>query len=287
MAVGAVCFIGYQAYRVIAPGRNTKKADQVAAAATTVQAQTVTVDQAARIVQQAVDEVKVTHAAEIATRDQMDKNATGFSMTAKEALKDEPSYAADVARMLIQYSIDALGVKVSAEEANKFIKMAAPLIAKNAAMKAEVERLHTEAVATAVSLKAETDRRVAAEAAATEATTTLKAQTTTLVKTSTVASKLAKENKAWADDAETLWDRIKALGWLSVALAALVVGVLVKLFGWRQVAQDTVALGEHLKGKLVASGHDPAKLEEEVKEWWQGSKNEAVVNAVKTDVLRQ
>lgn len=282
-----LCFAGYQAYRVIAPGRNTKKADQVAVAAANTQAQAVVVDQQAQAVKQAVADATDAHATEIATRDQMDKNATGFSITAKEALKDEDSDAADVARMLIQYSIDALGVQITPQEQQKFIKMALPLIQKNAAMRAQLEQAHLNAVATAASLKAETERRVQAESDAKEAAATLKAQTTTLVKTSTVATKLAKENKAWADDAETWQDRLRAASWLIVTLILLAIGIAVKFLGAKRFSEDMVALQAHTENLAVAAGHDAADLSAKVKDWWQGDKNEARAQAVKANILRQ
>ena len=161
-ALVVVGWLGYQTYRVLAPGRNTKVANQVATAAVSTQLQTITVAQSARVVDIAVGEVMATHATEMATRDKMDRSATGFSITAKEAIKDDPSDAADVARMLIQYAIDSLGVEMTTLEQQKFIQMAAPLIAKNAKMRAELEQAHLDAVATAASLKAEVDRRVTA-----------------------------------------------------------------------------------------------------------------------------
>ncbi len=282
-----VSFLGVQFYKVIAPGRNSKKADQVAIAAVSTQLQTITVEQSARVVDIAVADVKAAHAVEIGTLNKMAANATGFSITAKEALKDDPSDAADVARMLIQYSVDSLGVELTALEQQKFIQMAAPLIAKNAKMRAELEQAHLDAVATASSLKAETDRRVEAEATAKEATTTLRAEAKKSVETAKVNVKLSNQNKAWADDAETLWDRIKAAGWLIGTLVVLGLFLAWKLLGSVKFGQDMVALQTHTEGLAVTAGHDANELAGKIKEWWQGDKNEAKATAVKTDVLRQ
>ena len=102
-----------------------------------------------------------------------------------------------------------------------------------------------------------------------------------------MGAKLAKANQAWADDAETAWDRIKALGWLSVSLAVIGLIVAWKLFGTKKVLGDAVALQSQTEQWAVEAGHNAAELGAKVKAWWGGDKNEAVVQAVKTDILRQ
>lgn len=287
--VMVLSFVAYQGYRIIAPGRNTKKADQVAASAATAQAQTVTVDQQAQAVKVAVDAATEAHKAVVAARDAIDDGVNGRIESARAMLATdkEPTAAETAALIMLSDAQTALGRKLTDAEKAYWTKLAIPLIERQQAALAEAQKqreIAANAIAVRDAVQAESAKK---DTIITTQASALTVETKKSVETARVNTKLANQNKAWADDAETLGDRIKALGWLSVTLAVLAAGVAIKLLGWKRFSEDMVALQAHTETLAVAAGHDANDLGGKIKDWWAGDKNEAKVQAVKTQVLRQ
>jgi hypothetical protein len=178
-------------------------------------------------------------------------------------------------------------VKLTPAEAEKFAKLAAGLLAKNAAQRAELDRMKAEAIATQATLAAVHEHAVAADAQAQKLSGQLTVQTKTLTAAAGTAAKLTQQNKAWADNEEGLWDRIKALGGLAAALLLIALLLGFKFLGVKQTLTDTVAAGEYLKTQAIAAGHNAEELEAKLHTWWEGSKGEAVWADIRSKVLRQ
>lgn len=284
-----VGFVAVQAYRVFAPGRNTKKADQVATSAATVQAQTVTVDQQAQAVKQAVDAATDAHKAVVAARDAIDDGVNGRIESAKTMLATdkEPTAAEVAAQIMLDDAQAALGRKLSDADRAYWTKLAIPLIQRQQDALAEAAKqreIAAQAIATRDAVQAESSKK---DAVITTQAKELTARTHKATETARVNVKLANQNKAWADDAESWQDRLKAAGWLIVALVAVAAFIAWRLLGSVRFGQDMVALQAHTESIAVEAGHDAGALAAKVKEWWAGDKNEAKAQAIKTNTLRQ
>lgn len=287
LIVCGVCWAGVQLYRVFAPGRNKDKISQVAESANKTKDQATEVENIAKAVKTAVAVVAETHKNEIDAHKKVEHNAAGFVTAASEVLVTDLSDEAMAAKELQQAALDALGETFTPEELARYSKLAKGLLAKNVEQRVELERLRTQAAVDRATIEATAERAKASEASAKLLAGQNAVQATNLVKTATVNAKLTNEVKTWADGAESAWDRVKALGWLSVAIGLVAVLFAIKFFGTKAVLTDVVALGEHVKAAAVEAGHDAGALEQKIHTWWEGHKNESIVAGIKSKVLRQ
>jgi hypothetical protein len=278
----------YEYGKLISPGRNTKTADKLATVTQTTQQQAAAADAQAQAVKAAVADVEAKHAAVEKTQADMAASATGFIAGSTAALQSDPkpTPAETVSLGLNDDASKALGSTLTPAQAATWNKLVAGLLANNAAAQAQVEALKAQSATEAASLAGAQQHAADSDAQVTQLSTALATQTKTLTATATIAAKLGASNKSWADDAETLWQRIEALGWLSVFLVALAIFIGIKFFGVKTTLTDATALVEYVKGEAVKAGHDAVSLEQKIHTWWDSSKNENKVASIKKDVLR-
>jgi hypothetical protein len=286
---GLLCTgIAYEAAKVFSPGRNTKTADKLATATANTQAQAKAVDAQANAVKLAVADVEARHAVVEQTQAAMASNATGLISGSTAALQSDPrpTQAETIALGLNDAASKALGSTLTPAQAALWNKLVAGLLANNAEAWSEVNTLKAQGQLTAGILAATQQHAAQSDAHATQLAAELTTQTKTLTATASTAAKLGALNKSWADDALTLWQRIVALGWLAVLLAVLLLGLAIRFLGLQKTLQDTVALGEYMKGEAVKAGHDVMQWEQKIAAWWAGDKGEKVVAKIKENVLR-
>lgn len=282
-----VCAGGVELYRVFAPGRNKQKIDQVAQAVVTNQTQALQHDDTASKVKEAVADSQKQHAVEIAAHEKVQHNAAGFVTAAQQALETDTSEEAVAAKELQQDALDSLGSPLTPEEVVKYSRLAKGLLQKNAEIQAELAAAKQEAIADRAALDSEKAHSKSSDEKVTTLVVQNKNQAGKLVVSATTIAKQTASIKTWADGEETWMDRIKALGGFAVIAVLVAVLLAIKFFGAKNVLTDTVALLEHVKSAAVGAGHDAVALETKIHDWWEGSKNEQKVAAIKTDVLRQ
>ena len=286
--VALVLAAGYEGYKVFQPGRNKTKTDAAAVAVVQTQAQTVTVDQQAAAIKAAVDTSNAAHAAAEASHAKVDADAAGGVYGTQEFLWRGDTKGAQAANAV---AWAALGDSLTPSQKKVWDTLVAANAADAAALAERdktIATLQVSAAADHAALGVASAHAKASDAALTSLTVEHAKTTKQLVATATTASKLTQQVQAWADNSETLWDRIKALGYLSVILGVLVFLILVKLVGVQKALGDAVALGEYVKGEAIKAGHDAVSLEAKIVAWWEGdAKGAAKIQAVKTNVLRQ
>ncbi len=275
----------WQWKKLTAPGRNTKTATAAAAKADLAKTQADQVAAQADAVKAAVAQAGTAHQAEVATHRAIENNAAVFVEASTQVLKSDPSPSTEtiIAIDLNDAAAAALGVHLSPEQ----LRIVSTLIKKNREASEEIAKLKGEAIATRARLDAVTAQATTADALAKDLIAKLDTSTHELTATATKAATLAESNKRWADDALSLWDRIKALGWLAVFLALFAFGTVWKLFGFRTALHDSVALGEFLKDHAFAAGHDAVNLEQKIHAWWEGDANQVRIAKIKSNILRK
>jgi hypothetical protein len=284
-----VTAIGYEADRLFSSGRNKATADKLAAASQTVQQQATQINTLSQQAKVSVAQAVQDHQAENKAHEDREANATGFVEGSVQALQSEPNptQAEIVALALTQQAEAALGGATAAEKA-VWTPLVVQLLKNNTEAWAKVQQLQSAALATNATLRATSQRAEASDSHVTQLVSSLSVETKAHVDSAAQATTLAVQNKTWADNALSWYQRFKALGYLSTLLVALVAFIGVKLFGAKAVLTDAVALGEYLKNGLVAGGKDVVSLEKEIHDWFEGDvKSEATITAIKKNVLRQ
>ena len=276
-AVAIVGLCGYLYTQVFAPGRNKKVADQIAVATAKADTQAQEAKAQALATQAAAAQAQLEHAKELALRDQMDQNAASFSAQAKAVLAADPkpSEYTIVALGLLDSVETSLGVQFTAAQRAAFVARVVPILAHNAEVEAQLAQEKTASAALAAGKDAEHARALAADVHVTELSSQLAVTNSYLASTSVKAANLAKDNAAWADNAQTLWGRFKAAVILGGVLILIIVGVSLKLFGVTKTKDTTVALVEQMKGWVAAGVTDVGQLKAKMKEWNDGDTSQA------------
>jgi len=272
VGVGVFLLCGYLYLKVFAPGRNTAVADKAAIAAAKTEQQAVDVQHETKAVQQAVAAVIKAHQELDSTHQTIEANASGFSYAAHATLLKEPnpSPVVKLATTLTESSYKALGESLSPEQKAIWDSLLAAHEDDKVAIAnrdAKIAQMTTDAVAVHATLVAVTAHANASDATAVAAVKQLDKQTTALVVTSQVATKYTSANAKWADNAETLGDRIKALGGLSAILVLVAGYISIKLRGVTKTRDDAVALAHHGFSLAEKAG---VAVKEEWDKWWGG-----------------
>ena len=268
-AVAIVGLCGYLYTQVFAPGRNKKVADQIAVATAKADTQAQEAKQEAAAIKVAATQAQLEHAKEIALRDQMDQNAAAFSAQAKAVLAADPkpSEYTIVALGLLDSVETSIGVQFTAAQRQAFVARVVPLLAHNAEVEAQLAQEKTASAALAAGRDAEHARAIASDIHVTELAGQLAVTNASLASTSVKAANLAKDNAAWADNAQTLWGRFKAAVILGGILLLVIGGISIKLFGVVKTKDTTVALVEQMKGWVASGVKDVGELKAKMKDW--------------------
>ena len=285
LVIGLISVGSYFYLKVLEPGRNKAVADKTASAAVQTTEQAKAVEERATAVKAAVTESTANHAKEIATRDKIDQNATGFVEAAKIAIQADPapSQADLVALGLLDSATQALGQPFTAEQRAFWVKTVGGLIAKNTEAQQTVARMTVDAAALVAARDAEHAHAVSSDATAATLSAQLAKNTTQLAGQAAKASTLASQNKAWADNEQTLWGRIKALSGLAIILIIADGLISIKLSGVTKTRDNTVALVESMKKWAVEGVQDAADLKKKMTDWYENdTKAQNAVAKVKT-----
>lgn len=287
--LAAVAIVGLATYAVVQVKHIFAPSKPVAAVTkldTTAQAS----QQAASDAQAAADAKIKADADERAARDKADAERATLLAGVAVALSAEesPSVNVQIAQLLNGEAAKTLpaptlvalkqitDIVIGLREQNKGLK--GQILTVTDAYKAKATQAEQEAAAVK-GMQADADAKGAALQEATAKTVTLTKQV--VVQTSSL--------KSWADDHETLLSRLKALGILTVIVAAMGLWIAVKLKGSKAVVADLVAAKNHVEG-LIAT-HAPAAeatIKAESDKWWDVAKDAtsqktlAVEAAVKT-----
>jgi hypothetical protein len=284
--VGALLVGGvlYEYHQLTAPGRNKAVADQTAQTATVsaTEAAAIKLDaQKARddLARAAADQAKSDAASQAA------KNAAGKDLEIiKAALEQDQNQtpAEILATGYADAAQDALGVKFTPEQHAAFIKAILPLLKDKAALEKSVADEKSGNLSLASVNEELKTQLTASQATVNTTVTSLSKEAAAHATTAAVGMKLAKQQQSWADRENTLLDRIKALGGLSILLAVIAVIVAIKLIGTKQTLKDSVALLGHVGSLAEKAG---VAVKNDIETWWEGDfKGQAKVAAVKRDL---
>lgn len=275
LIVGVFGAGGFGWYKITEPARNKKAVARSAQAAAATEAQARAELEKVAAVAAAAAKAAQEHAQERQLRDTIDRNASGFVEGAKIALQTNPTptQAEIVAIGLLDSAGQALGQPLTAQQREVWTKTVAGLIARNVEAEQRVQQLTKDAAEARAALGEVRARAQAADNNVSILTKQLDEHTRELVKTAAKAADLTAKNKLWADGEQTLWGRLKAVGFVSFLLLAVATFLSLRYRGMSSTVKDAVALGEHMKKLAIDAGQDAKKLEEQVSDWWENDTN--------------